>query len=45
MHLKMLLTPEDFADDKNYTNHSERIKLSIRQMKHHTIKMYEGLEV
>jgi len=24
MHLKLLFTPEDFADDKNCTNHSEK---------------------
>jgi len=23
-HLKLLLTPKDFADDKNYTTYSEK---------------------
>jgi hypothetical protein len=40
IYLTLLLTPEDFADDK-----WKKINLSICQMKHHTIRMHDGLEV
>jgi hypothetical protein len=40
MHLTLLLTYEDFADDKNHNNH--KTNLPTRQINHQAIKTYGG---